>query len=106
VLVVHRGRLRPRYQYGCGDRCGRRPGYWPQKVNIRRETKDTKSRAGRRPTGVPDELMKLLSQHRNEQDRERRLARDLWVEKGYVFTSPTGEPLNPNTDHHRWRRNF
>ncbi|MYZ39046.1 MULTISPECIES: site-specific integrase [unclassified Streptomyces] len=103
VLVVHRGRLRPRYQHGCGDRCGRKPGYCPQKINIRRETKDTKSRAGRRPTGVPDELMKLLSKHRDEQDRERRLARDLWVEKGYVFTSPTGEPLNPNTDHHKWK---
>lgn len=103
VLVVHRGRLRPRYQHGCGDRCGRKPGYCPQKVNIRRETKDTKSRAGRRPIGVPDELMKLLLQHRDEQDRERRLARDLWVEKGYVFTSPIGEPLNPNTDHHKWK---
>ncbi|MEE4544653.1 site-specific integrase [Streptomyces sp. V4-01] len=103
VLVVHRGRLRPRYQHGCGDTCGRKPGYCPQKVNIRCETKDTKSRAGRRPIGVPDELMKLLAQHRDEQDRERRHARDLWVEKGYVFTSPTGEPLNPNTDHHKWK---
>lgn len=103
VLVVHRGRLRPRYQHGCGDSCGRKPGYCPQKVNVRRETKETKSRAGRRPIGVPDELMKLLAQHRDEQDCERRAARDLWVEKGYVFTSPTGEPLNPNTDHHKWK---
>lgn len=103
VLVVHRGRLRPRYQHGCGDTCGRKPGYCPQKVNVRRETKETKSRAGRRPVGVPDELMKLLVQHRDEQDRERSVARDLWVEKGYVFTSPTGEPLNPNTDHHKWK---
>jgi integrase len=103
VLVVHRGRLRPRYQHGCSDHCGRKPGYCPQKVNIRRETKDTKSRAGRRPIGVPDELMKFLAQHRDEQNRERLLARDLWVEKGYVFTSPAGEPLNPNTDHHKWK---
>jgi integrase len=103
VLVVHRGRLRPRYQHGCGDTCGRKPGYCPQKVNVRRETKETKSRAGRRPIGVPDELMKLLVQHREKQDRERTIARDLWVEKGYVFTSPTGEPLNPNTDHHKWK---
>lgn len=47
--------------------------------------------------------MKFLVQHRDEQARERALARDLWVEKGYVFTSPTGEPLNPNTDHHKWK---
>lgn len=103
VIRVRRGRLRPRYKHGCGDRCGRKPGYCPQKVNIRRETKSTKSRAGRRPVGVPEELMKLLRLHQEVQERERALARDLWVEKGYVFTSPTGEPLNPNTDFHRWK---
>ncbi len=103
VIRVSRGRLRPRYKHGCGDRCGRKPGYCPQKINTRRETKETKSRAGKRPIGVPEELMKLLRRHKEEQDRERRLARDLWVEKGYVFTSPTGEPLNPNTDHHKWK---
>ncbi|MFI1969787.1 tyrosine-type recombinase/integrase [Streptomyces cinnamoneus] len=103
VIRVSRGRLRPRYKHGCGNRCGRKPGYCPQKINIRRETKGTKSRAGKRPIGVPEELMKLLRRHKDEQDRERRLARDLWVEKGYVFTSPTGEPLNPNTDYHKWK---
>ncbi|MET9292300.1 site-specific integrase [Streptomyces sp. NPDC003077] len=103
VIRVRRGRLRPRYKHGCGDRCGRKPGYCPQKINTRRETKDTKSRAGTRPIGVPEELMKLLRRHKEEQDRERALARDLWVEKGYVFTSPTGEPLNPNTDFHKWK---
>ncbi|MEY9948079.1 tyrosine-type recombinase/integrase [Kitasatospora sp. GAS1066B] len=103
VIRVRRGRLRPRYQHGCGDRCGRKPGYCPKKINIRRETKGTKTRAGKRPIGVPDELMRLLLQHKRQQDRERVLARDLWVEKDYVFTSPTGEPLNPNTDYHRWK---
>ena len=103
VIRVRQGRLRPRYKHGCGDTCGRKPGYCPQKSNIRRETKTTKSKAGRRPIGVPEELMKLLRRHKEEQDRERVLARNLWVDKGYVFTSPTGEPLNPNTDYHRWK---
>ncbi|MFD9935569.1 tyrosine-type recombinase/integrase [Streptomyces massasporeus] len=103
VLVVRRGRLRPRYKHGCGNKCGRKPGYCPQKINTRRETKDTKTRAGKRSIGVPEQLLTLLRRHKEEQDRERTLARDLWVEKGYVFTSPTGEPLNPNTDHHRWK---
>ncbi|MER7751092.1 site-specific integrase [Kitasatospora sp. NPDC097643] len=103
VILVRRGRLRPRYKHGCGDRCGRRPGYCPTKINIRRETKSTKSKAGKRPIGVPEELMKLLAQHKETQDRERLRARDLWVEKGYVFTSEVGEPLNPNTDYHRWK---
>ncbi|MFF5357854.1 tyrosine-type recombinase/integrase [Streptomyces scabiei] len=103
VIFVRRGRLRPRYQHGCGDKCGRKPGYCPQKVSIRRETKDTKTRAGKRSVGLPEELAKLLRQHQEQQARERVIARDLWVEKGYVFTSPTGEPLNPNTDYHRWK---
>ena len=90
-------------KHGCGNRCGRKPGYCPQKINVRRETKSVKSRAGQRPIGVPDELMALLRQHKEEQGRERTLARDLWTEKGYVFTSPVGEPLNPNTDFHRWK---
>ncbi|MBW5250110.1 site-specific integrase [Streptomyces sp. P01-B04] len=103
VIRVRRGRLRPRYEHGCGNRCGRKPGFCPQKINVRRETKSVKSRAGQRPIGVPEELMDLLRRHKEEQVRERALARDLWTEKGYVFTSPVGEPLNPNTDFHRWK---
>ncbi|MEU6442502.1 tyrosine-type recombinase/integrase [Streptomyces sp. NPDC047046] len=103
VIRVRRGRLRPRYKHGCGDRCGRKPGFCPQKINTRRETKSAKSRAGQRPIGVPDELLQLLREHRERQAHERALARDLWTEKGYVFTSPTGEPLNPNTDYHKWK---
>ncbi|MEW2614532.1 site-specific integrase [Streptomyces sp. NPDC047880] len=103
VILVRRGRLRPRYKHGCGDKCGRKPGYCPQKISIRRETKDTKTRAGKRPIGIPEELLKLLRLHKEEQERERTLARDLWEEKGYVFTSPIGEPLNPNTDFHKWK---
>ncbi|MFI5522651.1 tyrosine-type recombinase/integrase [Streptomyces platensis] len=103
VILVQRGRLRPRYKHGCGNRCGRKPGYCPEKINIRRETKDTKTRAGKRPIGVPEELLKLLRLHKEKQERERALARDLWEEKDYVFTSPIGEPLNPNTDFHRWK---
>ncbi|GGP77944.1 tyrosine-type recombinase/integrase [Streptomyces sindenensis] len=103
VIRVRRGRLRPRYEHGCGKRCGRKPGYCPQKINVRRETKSVKSRAGQRPIGVPDELMALLRRHKEQQGRECALARDLWTEKGYVFTSPVGEPLNPNTDFHRWK---
>ncbi|MGK3091245.1 tyrosine-type recombinase/integrase [Streptomyces sp. WAC01490] len=104
VIRVRRGRLRPRYKHGCGDRCGRKPGFCPQKINTRRETKNAKSRAGQRPIGVPEELLQLLRRQKEEQARERTVARDLWTEKGYVFTSPTGEPLNPNTDYHKWKQ--
>lgn len=103
VIRVRRGRLRPKYAHGCGGECGRKPGYRRQRTQIRRETKDTKSRAGKRAIGLPDELTKLLRQHREVQAQERAAARQLWTEKGYVFTSPTGEPLIPNTDYHHWK---
>ena len=28
----------------------------------------------------------------------------LWRDSGYVFTTPVGEPINPNTDYHHWKR--
>jgi integrase len=27
----------------------------------------------------------------------------MWSGGGWVFASATGEPLNPNTDHHDWK---
>ncbi|MFE2106819.1 hypothetical protein ACFXAF_13240 [Kitasatospora sp. NPDC059463] len=41
VAWVKCGRLRPKYRHGYGDRCGRMPGFCPQKEPTRRETKDT-----------------------------------------------------------------
>lgn len=55
------------------------------------------------PSAFPSPWCSFLLQHRRAQERDRRLAGDLWTEKGYVFASPTGEPLNPNTDHHEWK---
>ena len=48
--------------------------------------------------------MKLLRVHNAAQDRERRLAAQLWQEGGWVFASPTGQPVNPSTDYHDWKR--
>ncbi|MFG2263413.1 tyrosine-type recombinase/integrase [Streptomyces sp. NPDC048720] len=102
---IRRNRLRPRYRHGCKDEsCGRKPGYCPKREQTRREHKSTKSRSGRRTVGLPDPLIKLLRKHREEQDRERVEAGADWEDKGYVFTSPTGGPLSPNTDYHVWKR--
>lgn len=77
------------------------PGYCPRKVNVRPETKDVKSRAGKRTIGLPDEIAHILRCHRDDQERERRAAGDAWEEGGRVFTDESGQPLNPNTDYHR-----
>jgi integrase len=104
VLWVRRGRLRPRYEHGCGGTCGKKPGYCPRRQHARPETDDTKSRAGRRAIGLPVELVELLRAHQVEQARERATAAQLWRDSDYVFTTPRGEPVNPNTDYQHWKR--
>ncbi len=46
----------------------------------------------------------MLKAHQLEQEHDRATAADLWRESGYVFTTPTGEPLNPRTDYTEWKR--
>lgn len=105
VLRVRRSRLRPEYRHGCPEKdpCGRMPGYCPKRENVRAETKDVKSRAGKRTIGLPDEIAGILRGHREVQERERTAAGDAWQEGGWVFTDETGRPLNTNTDYHRWK---
>jgi integrase len=67
---------------------------------------DTKSRAGRRTVGLPAALVQLLRMHRVERDRERIAACQLRSEGGWVFTTPTGQPINPNADYHHWKQLF
>ncbi|BCB85741.1 tyrosine-type recombinase/integrase [Phytohabitans suffuscus] len=105
ALVVRRGRQRPRWRHGCGGGCGRKyGGHCPARQPLRAETADTKSRAGRRAIGLPDELVALLRKHKDEQERERHTAAQLWREGGWLFATPTGEPVNPRTDYDEWKR--
>lgn len=100
-----RARQRPKWKHGCAKRCGRKfGGHCPDRQPLRAETADTKSRAGRRSIGVPDPLVALLRQHREEQDTEREKAAQLWTDTGYLFTTPTGGPVNPRTDYTEWKR--
>jgi integrase len=105
TLIVRRSRLRPKWKHGCTDPCGHKfGGHCPQRVPLRTETAGTKSKAGKRGIGLPDELVTLLKQHKAEQECERLKAAQLWQETGYVFTTPTGGPLNPRTDYTEWKR--
>lgn len=107
TLNVRRSRLRPKWKHGCADAepCGRKfGGHCPDRVAIRPETAGTKSKAGTRGIGLPDELVTLLKLHRTIQDRERQTAGQLWTEAGYVFATATGGPLNPRTDWTEWKQ--
>lgn len=104
TIRIRRSRLRPIYAHGCGGTCGRTPGYCPRRVNKRPATGRVKSKAGRRAIGLPPQLVALLRTHWAEQQQERAKALQLWQDEGWVFASPTGQPLNPNTDYHEWKR--
>lgn len=105
TLRVRRSRLRPKYKHGCDGSCERKQaGYCPQRVRTRAATSDTKSRAGRRTIGLPPELVILLRNHRKQQSTERANARQLWLDEGWVFATPTGGPINPRTDWSDWKR--
>jgi integrase len=103
IIRIRRGRLRPKYKHGCNSTCGRKAGYCSQRIQTNKETGDTKSRAGKRTVGLPMPLVAILRGHKHKQDSERDAARQLWHDTGYVFTTPAGNPLNPNTDYHEWK---
>lgn len=105
TLVVRRNRLRPKWKHGCVEPCGHKhAGHCPQRIPARPETAETKSKAGRRGMGLPDEIVSLLRQHQSEQGHERLKAGNLWRESDFVFTTERGEPLNPRTDQAEWKR--
>lgn len=60
------------------------------------------SKARRRTTGLPAQLIALLRKHCRSGRQARSGAPALHGE-GWVFAVPTGGPLNPNTDYHEWK---
>jgi integrase len=57
-LRVRWTRLRPLYEHGCGGKCGRpNAGYCPDRIQTNPLIGETKSRAGKRTIGLPDELV-------------------------------------------------
>ncbi|MFF9427232.1 tyrosine-type recombinase/integrase [Streptomyces sp. NPDC014746] len=103
VMMVRRSRRRPRYAHGCGDTCGRKAGYCPQRQRTNPETADTKSRAGRRAVGLPAQLVDLLRVHQAKQCAERTAAGDDWTDEGWLFATPTGRGTSPRTDYDDWK---
>ena len=78
------------------------PGYCPRRILARTETDDTKSRAGRRAVGLPVSWWRYSSSIAWSRS-ERATAAQLWRDSDWVFTSPVGAPVNPNSDYHHWK---
>ena len=103
TLRVRATRLRPAYEHGCDGRCGKAAGHCPDRRQRNGITGATKSAAGNRVVGLPDELVVLLAEHLQQQRAERLHAGSLWTEGGWVFATRVGCPIVPNTDYHEWK---
>jgi integrase len=61
-----------------------------------REGGDTKTEKSRRTLALPRRCVEALRQQREQQERDRQMAGDLWQEHGLVFASRVGTPLSAN----------
>lgn len=104
TLHVRATRLRPVYEHGCSGTCGKAAGYCPKRLQRNGPTGVTKSSAGNRMVGMPDELVALMESHRRAQLSERLAAGSLWEEGGWLFATRLGRPINPNSDYREWGR--
>ncbi|MEO3830334.1 site-specific integrase [Actinomadura sp. B10D3] len=55
-----------------------------------------KTEAGEATISLDSTTIKELRAHKARQNAERLAAGDAWIETGFVFTTPTGQPTNPN----------
>lgn len=103
ALRVRATRLRPVYKHGCGGTCSKVAGYCPHRLQRNGHTGATKSAAGNRIIGLPDELVALIESHRRAQLSERLAAGSLWEEGSWLFATRFGRPINPNSDYREWK---
>ncbi|MEU5278924.1 site-specific integrase [Streptomyces asoensis] len=103
-LVVRRSRHRPQYAHGCMEPCGRKAaGYCPQRRRTNPELSTTKSRAGRRAVGLPEQLVDLLGAHLKAQEAERQVAGKRWEENSLVFPDEHGRSPSHRRDWAEWK---
>ncbi|WP_328860692.1 tyrosine-type recombinase/integrase [Streptomyces sp. NBC_00306] len=103
-LVVRRSRHRAQYAHGCADPCGRKAaGYCPHKQRTNPELSTTKSRAGRRAVGLPEQLVDLLRAHLKAQEGERAAAGKRWEENRLVFPDEQGRSPSHRRDWAEWK---
>ncbi|WP_242891142.1 tyrosine-type recombinase/integrase [Actinomadura litoris] len=55
-----------------------------------------KSEAGEATISLDSATIKEMRAHKARQNAERLAAGDRWTETGFVFTTPTGQPVKPN----------
>ena len=79
-----------------GQHCPERRGGGLVEVSV-------KSEAGKRGIGIPDTLWTLIELHEAAQKVEKEFAGTEWHEGGWMFTGPTGLPIDPRRDMEEWK---
>lgn len=106
TLTVRRALQRQTWQHGCTPEgsCGRKRGAeCPARHGGGLVIVEPKSRAGRRVVSLPSPLARALLDHLGMQAAERVTAANLWQGEGWVFTQPTGKPIDPRADYGEWK---
>jgi integrase len=106
TLTVRRALQRQSWQHGCdaATPCEHTRGAeCPARHSGGLIVVEPKSRAGRRVLSLPTPLIGALLAHRQTQNAERTLAADLWQDGQWVFTQPTGRPIDPRADYDEWK---
>jgi hypothetical protein len=96
----HRGGC-PKPTKPCPSNCTAHAKACPQRRGGLMRAKP-KTRAGERTIAIPEPLVESLEEWERSRQRERLEAADLWVETGYYFTTPFGQPVDPRQDYNTW----
>lgn len=87
----------------CPPGCTEHARHCPERYGGGLVETEVKSQAGRRVVSVPPHLLDWLSRHRDVQTAERDQAGTEWHDGGWMFSQPTGRPIDPRRDYGEWR---
>lgn len=87
----------------CQPNCTSHARWCPQRTGGGLVEVEVKSRAGRRGIRLPDRLYDLITDHAEQQRKEREIAGTEWREGGWMFAQPNGKPLDPRRDLEEWK---
>lgn len=104
TIRVRWGLARLKWRHGCTDPCGKRPASCPARHGGGLVLVEVKSKKSRRTLPLPANVVAALRSLRKEQRQARMAAGRLWRDEGYVFTGPTGGPIDPRRDWGAWKQ--
>ncbi len=105
TVTVRRSLERRTYTHGCASApCGAKRGAdCPQRSQGGLILGEPKSRSARRTIALPSPVLAALRAHRARQTEERLAAGSMWEDRGHVFATETGAPIDPRRDWDDWK---